>query len=149
MTFSHKLARFIVRSFGTSQGRTSSLLVLVLFSMWLYLLIVRHSVWDLFTQPICCYIGYRLGMYGLIGLIPFGPTISSRLYHKINYFHTLKNNYYRWLFLKEEWFKVEFGHSTCHLHPGHEDSRCETTHVECIAVTIGFTMYIFDVSDLN
>lgn len=149
LPFTYKLARFIARHFGTSYDRTNSAIAVLFFSVWSYLVYINHNILDLFIQPACMYLGYRLGSYGLSGLVPFGPTIKGRLYHKINYYDTLKASGYRWKFLTEEWFKVEYGYSTAYMYPGHEDSRRETTHVACISVTIFFTTYIFDVADLN
>ena len=142
-TFIQKLASILAYALFDIKGRVLALSALIIFVVWLYLLSIKFSALDMLMQPLCMYLGYRLGWYGPIGLIPGGRFIASRHYCTIRYYDVLKSWRNKWLFFKHNFFKVELTYNKKEMFKGDVTSVREVTGAACLLLGIGFNTYIF------
>lgn len=123
-----------------------AVLVVVSFSVWVYMLIVRHSVIDVFLQPLAAYVGYRLGAYGLLGLLPGGKWLSRWLSE--HYYDTIKYEFKSWYwyfrFIKENTFTLDYMYISKEMFKGDTTSVRETTGVGVVTFGFGTRQYIFN-----
>ncbi len=119
----------------------TTLLWVVLFSFWAYITVVRHSVLDLFIQPVAAYTGYRLGRYGLLGLLPGGKWLSEHYSCTIKF--NLKSWYWYFKFIQENTFTLDYTYISREMFKGDPSSIRETTGIGAVAFGFGTRRYIF------
>ncbi|MFZ9455132.1 MAG: hypothetical protein ACO27Q_07865, partial [Bacteroidia bacterium] len=62
---------------------TASIIFVISFAAWLYLMIIRHSMLDMFVQPLAGYMGYRIARYGRFAFLPGGKWLSDHFYARV------------------------------------------------------------------
>jgi len=81
-----KTALEFIKFLLTDKSARGDFAVLIIsFTAWLYLMIIRHSMLDLFMQPLGFYMGYRIFKYGWFAFLPGGKWLSDHFYCKIKY----------------------------------------------------------------
>jgi len=134
----------------TQKGIIDVISVSAIFTIWLYLIFVAGSTIDIIVQPLCWYLGYRLGSFGLLGFVPFGKWIHNNLQYVTKY-NVAPG--YRWRFITEMNFKIAPFYTTREMIPGDPSSSRDTTNVDCFVIYFGFPglgyrSFIFSAPDI-
>jgi hypothetical protein len=86
--------------------------------------------------------GYRLGSYGPLGLIPGGKWLSEHYCFTIKY--KFKSWYYYFRFIKENTFTLDYQYISREMVTGDPSSRRETTGIGAVTFGFGTRQYIFN-----
>lgn len=120
---------------------TASIIFIISFTAWLYLMIIRHSMLDLFVQPLAGYMGYRIASYGWFAFLPGGRWLSNHFYCKIKYKFKSWHWYFR--FIKENTFTLDYEYISREMVKGDPSSNRETTGIGAVTFGFGRSKYIF------
>lgn len=115
---------------------------IVSFAAWLYLMIIRHTVLDLFIQPLAFYMGYRIARYGRFAFFPGGKWLSDHFYARVKYGFESWYNYFR--FIKKNTFTLDYEYISREMIKGDPSSKRETTGIGAVTFGLGRSKYIFN-----
>jgi hypothetical protein len=120
----------------------STIICIISFAVWLYLMIIRHSMLDLFIQPMACYMGYRIARFRWFAFLPGGRWLSDHFYYRVKYGFKSWYNYFR--FIKENTFTLDYTYIRREMIKGDPSSKRETTGIGAVTFGFGKSKYIFN-----
>ena len=135
---------FIKVVFLCKETRLWAILMFLSTVVSIYLLTINFHWWDLIIQPLVGLAGWRMGAYGLLGLIPGGGYIHDRHFSTMRFWPVLKTWRTRWMFLRENNFSVDFYYRKKEMYKGDPTSVREVTGPAVVTIGIGFNKYLFD-----
>lgn len=137
-----KACEFIKFLLTDKKARAPLIVFIISFPAWLYLMIIRHTVLDLFIQPLSFYMGYRVAKYGKFAFLPGGKWLSDHFYARVKYKFKSWHWYFR--FIKENTFTLDYEYISREMIKGDPSSKRETTGIGAVTFGLGRSKYIFN-----
>lgn len=120
-------------------------------ALWVYLMYINFSYFDLVVQPLAIWLGIRAAKYGAWGFLPFGKWLHERHYATVCYFSVFTIWKYKLSFFIENLFKLDFHYLKKETAKGDSSSLREVTTPVAVTVGLGFwdLIFVLDKSQLK